>query len=177
MLGPDCFLWQGYFLCNRICSQLEMVLSARLHERLPRKCAKLLFLASEWLGRFAKTYLELFPAPGGALLHEITSCTFPIQLGQIRLETPIGSKKTYFPIRALIVVVFDPLGSEKYPRWFCATGHVEKRETALDRSWRIAQVVLRRETAVSFEHFRGKRSCERADSTIPNWLQIRPHNY
>ena len=94
---------------------------------------------------------------------------FSIQLGQIRLQSPIGMKKTYFPIRSLIVIVFNPVGSEKYRRLFLATGHLKKRETALDRSWRRVQIVLRRETAVSFAPFRGKSSCERADSsTISN---------
>ena len=42
------FLWSlGHCLCSRICSQLEVVPSARSHELLPPKCTKLLFLASE----------------------------------------------------------------------------------------------------------------------------------
>ena len=58
-----------------------MVLSARSHELLPRKCANLLFLASESLGLFSETYIELFPASTGAQLQETTFGTFPIQLG------------------------------------------------------------------------------------------------
>ena len=58
----SCVVCLGHFLCCRICSQLEiMVLSARSHKILPRQCAKLLFLASEWIGLLSKTYLELFP--------------------------------------------------------------------------------------------------------------------
>ena len=88
-------------------------------------------------------YLDLFPASPGAQLQEITSGTFAIQLGQIR------SEKTFLPTRSLIVIVFDPVGSEKYRRGFPATGHMEERETALDRSRRKVQLILRRETAVS----------------------------
>ena len=60
------------------------------------------------------------PASPGAQLTQlvagITFGIFPIQLGQIRLQTPIGSEKTYFPIRSLIVIVFEPVGSEKHRR-------------------------------------------------------------
>ena len=65
-------LSSGPFLCSRICSQLEMVLSAPSHEILPRNCAKLVFLASKWLGFFLGTYLELFPASPDAQFQEIT---------------------------------------------------------------------------------------------------------
>ena len=41
------FLSLGHFLFRRICSQLEMVPSARSHEFLPQKCAEPLFPASE----------------------------------------------------------------------------------------------------------------------------------
>ena len=37
-----------------------------------------------------KIYPELFPASPGAQLQEITDSTFSIQLGQIRLQPPIG---------------------------------------------------------------------------------------
>ena len=80
------------------------------------KCAKLLLLASECLGLFFKTYLERFPASPGAQLQEITSGTLPIQLGQLRLQSPIGSGKTFFSIQSLIVIVFDPVISEKCRR-------------------------------------------------------------
>ena len=40
------------------------------HELLPRKCWKLVFLASEWIGVFSKIYPELFPASPGAQLQE-----------------------------------------------------------------------------------------------------------
>ena len=45
-----------------------------------------------------KAYVELFPASRGAQLQEFTSGTFPIQLGQLRLPTAIGSdrKKRFF---------------------------------------------------------------------------------
>ena len=56
---------------------------------------------------------ELFPASPGAHLQEITVSTFSIQLGQIRLQPPIGSTKTFFSIRWTIVIVFDPVESKK----------------------------------------------------------------
>ena len=38
------------------------------------------------------------------------------QLGQIRLRSGIGSEKTFFPIQSGVVIVLDPVGSEKYRR-------------------------------------------------------------
>ena len=43
----------------------------------------------------------------------------------------------------------NPVGSKKCWRWFPATGSLEKRETALDRSWRKSQVILSRGRPVS----------------------------
>ena len=65
------------------------------------------------------------------------------------LQSPIGSKKTFFSIRSAIVIVFDPVGSQKCWRWFPATGPMEKRETAPDRPWRKLQVILRRVRPIS----------------------------
>ena len=62
---------------------------------------------------FSETYPELFPASPGTQLQEITVSTFSIQLGQIRLHSPIGSQKTLFSMRWTIVIVFDPVGSKK----------------------------------------------------------------
>ena len=61
-------------------------------------------------GVFSKIYPELFPASPGAQLQEITVSTFSIQLGQIRLQSPIGSKKNIF-----FVPIGDgnPVGSKK----------------------------------------------------------------
>ena len=53
-------------------------------------------------------------------------------------------KKRFFSIRSGIAIVFDPVGSKKCWRWFSATGPLEKRETALDRSWRKLGLILRR---------------------------------
>ena len=47
----------------------------------------------DWIG---KNYLELFPASRGVQLHKTTFGTFPIQLGQIRLRSGIGSEKNFF---------------------------------------------------------------------------------
>ena len=66
------------------------------HDILPRKCWKMVFLASARVGAFPKIYPELFPASPGAQLQKITVSTFSIQLGQIRLQSPIGSKKNVF---------------------------------------------------------------------------------
>ena len=67
--------------------------------------------------------LEFSPASPGAQLQEITVSTFSIQLGQIRLHSPIGSKKS--------------------------SGTMEKQETALDRSWRKLRLILRRGRPIS----------------------------
>ena len=46
------------------------------HDILPRKCWKMVFLASARVGAFPKIYPELFPASLGAQLQEITVSTF-----------------------------------------------------------------------------------------------------
>ena len=84
-------------------------------------------------------------SPGTQLL-EITVSIFSIQLGQIRLQSPIGSKKKFFcdPIGDC-----NPVGSKKCWRWILATGPLEKRETPLDRSWRKLRLILRRGRSIS----------------------------
>ena len=58
-------------------------------------------------------------------------------------------KKTCFSIRSGIVTVFDPVGSRKCCRWFPATEPLEKRKTALDRSWRNLRLILMRGRPIS----------------------------
>ena len=68
----------------------------------------------------------------------------------------------------------NPVGSKKCWRWFPATRPLEKRETALDRSWRkLPSHSEARKT--NFQHFRGKSSCERTERCFFNWLQIQLH--
>ena len=45
---------------------------------------------------FSEIHPELFPASPGARLQEITVSTFSVQLGQIRFQSFIGSKQTFF---------------------------------------------------------------------------------
>ena len=52
---------------------------------------------------------------------------------------------------------FWPNWIEKGMTWFPATGPLEKRETALERSWRTLRPILRRGRQF-FQRFRGKRS-------------------
>ena len=133
-----CQPW-GQLLSNWICRPLKKYLSVRSHERLPRKSWKLVSLASEWLGDFSKIYPELFPASPETQLQEITVSSFSIQLGEIRLQSIIGSKNAIFdPIG-----VCNPVGSKKCWRRFPANGPLEKRGTALDRSWRNLRLILR----------------------------------
>ena len=56
---------------------------------------------------------ELFSACPDAQLQEITVNPFSIQLVQVRLHSPIGSKKTYCSIRWTIAIVYDSVGSTK----------------------------------------------------------------
>ena len=59
-----------------------------------------------------------------------------------------GTKK----IRSGTGIVFDPVGSKKFWRWFSATGRREKWATALDRSWRKLRLSLRRGSPTSNIH-------------------------
>ena len=51
-------------------------LSARSHELLPRKCWKLVFLASKCVGVLSKICLGVFPVSLGSRLQEIPVDTF-----------------------------------------------------------------------------------------------------
>ena len=75
--------------------------------------------------------------------------TFSIQLGQIRLQSSIGSEKN---------VVFDPIGEcnriltswiEKVLTVISWNWGPVKAETALDRSWRRLRLILRRGRSIS----------------------------
>ena len=92
---------------------------------------------------FLQIYSELFPATRGTQLQEITAIFFSIPLGQIPLQLSIGSKN-FFSIRSGVLTVFDPVGSKKCWWWFFATGPLEKRETASDRSWRKPWLIVGR---------------------------------
>ena len=84
------------------------------HDILPRKCWKMVFLASARVGAFPKIYPELFPASPGAQLQEITVSTFSSQLGYLpRSDRKIYSVVYICSIRSEIAIVFDPVGSKK----------------------------------------------------------------
>ena len=105
---------------------------------------------------FSKIYPELFPAPPRAQFQEITVSTFSIQLGQIRLQLSIGSKKkNVFSIQSEIVIVLHPVGPRKCRPWFPATGPLEKRETAWIDSEKAPTPSEARKT--NFQHFRGQK--------------------
>ena len=83
---------------------VEKYLSVRSQIGLPRLRMSRSFLQD--VSRAASRFSEV-------QLQEITVRTFSIQLGQIRLQLPIGSEKTFFSIRWTIVIIFDPVGSKK----------------------------------------------------------------
>ena len=104
--------------------------------------------------RMSRSFLQdriqsYFPLPEGPSCRKSPSARFSIQLGQIRSQSSIRSKITFFSILSGIVILFDPVGSQKCWRWFPATGPLEKRETALDRSWRKLQFILNRGKPIS----------------------------
>ena len=84
-----------------MCSPLKKYLSVRSHELLPRKCWKLVFLASEWVGVFSKICPELFLASAGAQLQEITVSTFSINW--VKYDYNLRSDRWK-------IAFFDPLG-------------------------------------------------------------------
>ena len=77
-------------------SPLKKYLSVRSHQLLARKCWKLVFLASEWVGAFCKIYPELFPASPGAQLKEITVSTFLYNWVKYDHNRPSNRKKRFF---------------------------------------------------------------------------------
>ena len=97
-----------------------MFLSVRSHELLPRKRRKFIILASEWRIVFLS----------GSPLHQGYN--------------PRSDRKNVSN-----AFVFDPVGSKKYWQWFPETGPLGKRETALDKSWRKLQLILRRGRPIS----------------------------
>ena len=88
-----------YAVNSWTCSSLKKYHSVRPHERLPRKCWKLVFLASEWLWVCCKIYPELFQ------LLEGPSC---------RKSQSTGRKKgLMWRTRTHRQHFFDPTGSNK----------------------------------------------------------------
>ena len=66
----------------------------RSHEVSPRKCWEFVFLASEESELSSRSIWEQIPASPCAQLQKITVSTFSMQLGQIRLQSPIASEAT-----------------------------------------------------------------------------------
>ena len=98
--GDFLFVWSLKQPLRPILIQLDLQSVEKVPLRtfawaLPRKCWKLVFLASAWLGVFSKIYPELFPASSGAQLQEITVSTSSIQLGYITVPDRI-EKNVYF---------------------------------------------------------------------------------
>ena len=125
------------FIC--ICSPLKKYLSVRSHEFLPRKCWKFVSLSSEWVAVFSKYLSRAVSRFSRAQLQGVTVSTCSIR----------SEKTTFFSMQPEIVIVFDPVGSKKWWRWFPATGPLEKRETFLIRSWRKLQVIPSRGRPIS----------------------------
>ena len=100
-------------------------------------------------------------------MQEITVCTFSIQLGQIRLQPPAGSQKNG------IVTQLDRKSGDG--DFLQITGPLETLETALGRSWRKLQVILRRGRPTSNIFGANAHTCERAEMYFFNGLQIQLH--
>ena len=89
-----------------------------------------------------------FPLPYGSSCRKPPSALFRSNWVKYDYDCPSYRKKL-FSTRWTIVIVFDPVGSKKCWRWSPATGPLKKRETAVDRSWRKLQLILRRGRPIS----------------------------
>ena len=166
----------AYSYAVGFCSPLKRYLSVRYlsvrsHELLPRTRWKLVFLASEWVGvssqdlsravsRFSRGPVagnrgqHFFDPTGSNTITIVKSYLYLRPEKVVIIFDPVGLKSVdgdflFFSTRSEIVNVFDPVGSKKCWRWHPATGPPEKCETALDRSWRKLQVILRRGRPIS----------------------------
>ena len=74
----------------------------------------------------------------------------PTGSNTITIPDRIDIRLFVFPIRWTIVIVFDPVGSKKFSTWCPATGPLEKRETALYRSWSKLRLILRGGRPISY---------------------------
>ena len=135
----------GQFLRSWISSPLKKYLSALPNELLPRKCWKLVFLASEWFGVFSKIYPELFPASPGVQLQEITSALF--RSNWVKYDyNPRSDQKNVFPIQLGIATQLDRKSADGDS---LQLGPWTSGITALGRPWRKLQVILRRWRPIS----------------------------
>ena len=100
-------------------------------------------------------------------MQEITVSTFSIQLGQIRLQSSIGSTKTIYPELFPASLEAQLQGNHRQHLLFqsnwvkydystivhriekTVAWPLEKRDTALDRSWRKLRLILRRGRPIS----------------------------
>ena len=123
--------------------------------------------AVRWTSTFQYVRMSFYPENVGNLSsspqndlefspRSIQSC-FPLLQGPSFRKSPSArfrSKWVTIPENVFFDPIGDcngiwPSGSKKCWRWFPATGPLEKRETALDRSWRKLQVILRRGRPIS----------------------------
>ena len=107
--------------------------------------------------RYIQSCFPLLQEPS---CRKIAVSTFPIHLGQILLQSLIGSKKCdgdfLQPLTRVTFRLWIATPKRDYTdkllyhqALFPATGPLEKRETALDRSWRKLHVILRRRRLIS----------------------------
>ena len=133
-----CFQFLGKLVCSWIRSRLRNYLLARTHDLLLRKCWKLDFLASEWLGVFSKyiswavSRFSRGPVARNHRQHVFRSNSYFTQLDR---KSDDGA--------------FLPLGSWRSWKqlWRDLVGHSEARKT-------------------NFQYFRGKRSCGRTENVL-----------
>ena len=99
-------------------------------------------------------FVSLIARPILMQLQEITVCTFSIQLGQMRLQSPMGSKKMFFSIRSEILTQLDRQSADS-----------DFLQPDPWRSWKQLWIDLGRKLPrhsearkTNFQHFRGKSS-------------------
>ena len=103
--------------------------------------------------RMSWSFLEDLSIQSCFTLFQGPSCRkSPSALFFIQLGDPIGD--------------CNPVESKACCRWFPATGPLEKRETALDRSWRKLQVILRQGWQI-FNIFGAKAHASVLQSSFP----------
>ena len=152
---------------------VEKNVSACSHERLLRKCWKLVFLASEFVRSPSKINPGVFLASLGTQIYrKLTFAVFRSNCVKHDKNPPFGSKKMYFSVRLKNNAFFDPIPDRNHIHliWIEKSADGDLLQPGVWRSGKHPQIdlgrdirrVMRRESPISV-FFRDKSSCERAD--------------
>ena len=177
------FVGQNSSAVGFVCSLLrKKYLSVRSHELLPRKCGKLVFLASKWFGAFSlgsiQSNVSRFSRGPIAGNHR-QQATYSLQLGLPTGSNTMISKLFRSDGRSIIVRVINRIWPSLIEK--VVLTEIPRNSApgeAGNNSGQIMEkllLILTRGRQIYNIYFRTKSSCERAERFLFNRLQLQLH--